>query len=286
MSPAVLRPATAADATVCSRICFDAFAAIAAAHNFPPDFPSPEFAEGVLAGMLAHAEVHATIAERDGTVIGSCLVTDTGPIAAIGPITVAPEAQNSGVGRQLMEHALDQATRRGFVGIRLVQAAYHCRSLSLYAALGFEAREPLACVSGAPLTRTTPGYAVRPARAADAERCHILHFRVHGHTRQPELADAIQQGTATVVEREGRLTGYATMIGFPGHAVAETNGDLQALIAAAPAIIGPGFLVPIRNGELFRWCLSQRLRVTQPLTLMSLGLYNAPRGAFLPSVLC
>jgi predicted N-acetyltransferase YhbS len=285
MPRALLRPVAAADTPVCGRICYEAFAAIAAQHNFPPDFPSAEFAETILAGMLAHEEVTGTAAEIDGTVVGSCFVTDTGPIAAIGPITVAPSAQNAAVGRQLMEHVLDDATQRGFVGVRLVQAAYHGRSLSLYAKLGFEVREPLACLQGNPLGLTVPGVTVRPASADDAERCNVLHFRVHGHTRQTEVADAIRQGMATVAEREGRLTGYATLIGFPGHAVGETNADLQALIGAAPMFFGPGFLVPTRNGDLFRWCLRQGLRVTQPLTLMSLGLYNEPHGSFLPSVL-
>ena len=87
-----------------------------------------------------------------------------------------------------------------------------------------------------------------------------------------------------LVERAGRITGYSTAIGFPGHTVGETNADLQALIGAAPMFVGPGFLLPTRNGELFRWCLSQGLRVTQPLTLMSIGLYTEPHGVFLPSV--
>ena len=90
---------------------------------------------------------------------------------------------------------------------------------------------------------------------------------------------------STVVEREGRVTGYATVIGFFGHAVGETNRDLEALIGAAKEFAGPGFLLPIRNGEVFRWCLEQGLRVTQPLTLMSKGSYDEPAGAFLPSIL-
>jgi len=36
---------------------------------------------------------------------------------------------------------------------------------------------------------------------------------------------------------------------------------------------------------LFRWCLDNGLRVVEPMTLMSVGLYNEPVGAFLPSVL-
>jgi hypothetical protein len=88
-----------------------------------------------------------------------------------------------------------------------------------------------------------------------------------------------------VVERDRRVTAYATQLAFWGHAVAATTDDLQALIGAAPAFLGAGILVPMRNTTLFRWCLDQGLRVTQPLTLMSTGLYNDPAGAFLPSVL-
>ena len=36
------------------------------------------------------------------------------------------------------------------------------------------------------------------------------------------------------------------------------------------------------NGALFRWCLANGLKVVQPMTLMSLGLYNEPAGAFIP----
>ncbi len=47
------------------------------------------------------------------------------------------------------------------------------------------------------------------------------------------------------------------------------------------AFIGPGFLLPTRDSELFRWSLDKGLRVVQPITLMSLGLYDEPAGAFL-----
>jgi hypothetical protein len=99
------------------------------------------------------------------------------------------------------------------------------------------------------------------------------------------LFDAIREGTAVVVERFGRITGYATVMAFFGHAVTETNLDLQALIASAEAFEGPGILVPTRNAALFRWCLANGLRVVEPMTLMTLGLYNEPAGAYLPSIL-
>ena len=130
-----------------------------------------------------------------------------------------------------------------------------------------------------------PGHAVRSATEADLDECDALCRRIHGHDRHGEVLDAIKDGAATVVEHDGRVTGYATIVGFFGHAVGESNADLEALIGSAPAFAGPGFLLPARNGELFRWCLERGLRVVQPLTLMSLGLYNEPRGPFLPSIL-
>ncbi len=82
-----------------------------------------------------------------------------------------------------------------------------------------------------------------------------------------------------------RFTAYASAIAFFGHAVANTNEGLQALIGAAPSFDGGGFLVPTRNGELFRWCLRRGLRLVHQMTLMTVGLYSEPAGAYLPSVL-
>jgi hypothetical protein len=166
----------------------------------------------------------------------------------------------------------------------LVQAAYHNRSLSLYTKLGFDTREPLSTIQGAPLGGTVASHQVRAAQEADVDGCNALCLKVHGHERGNELRDAIKQGTATLVEHDGRITGYATMIGFFGHAVCECNEDLKALIGAAKEFPGPGFLLPTRNSELLRWCLANGLRVVQPMTLMSTGLYNVPAGVFLPSV--
>jgi hypothetical protein len=98
-------------------------------------------------------------------------------------------------------------------------------------------------------------------------------------------AAAVAQGVASVVERAGRITGYSTPVAFFGHAVAENNDDLKALIAAAESFPGPGVLVPTRNGQLLLWCLGEGLRITQTMTLMTMGLYNQPDGAWLPSVM-
>jgi predicted N-acetyltransferase YhbS len=280
----VLRTGNSTDAEACGRIAYDAFYAISTAHNFPPDFPSPQVSIALLADMLQHPGFHVVVAERDGVVVGSNGVDERSLIAGVGPITVDPKVQNSGVGRQLMMHVIERSAGRGCPGVRLVQAAFHNRSLSLYTKLGFDSREPLSCMQGPALSISIPGHAVRAATPDDLAACSQLCVRVHGHTREGEVRDAIQEGTATVVEHAGRITGYATVVAFFGHAVGETNTDLKALIGAAPAFAGPGFLLPTRNADLLRWCLGHGLRIVQPLTLMSMGLYNEPQGAFLPSI--
>jgi hypothetical protein len=87
-----------------------------------------------------------------------------------------------------------------------------------------------------------------------------------------------------VVERNGGITGYSTGMGLFSHAVAVSNDDLAALIAAAPSIDGTGLLLPMRNTELLRWCLSRGLRVVHTMNLMTIGEYQEPRGAYLASV--
>jgi GNAT superfamily N-acetyltransferase len=284
-SPVVVRKARPEDAPACGRICYEAFTKISTDHGFPPDFPSVEVAAGVLSMMFGHPSFYCVVAESDGQILGSNCLDERSAIAGVGPITIDPEVQNKGVGRALMEAALARSAARGFQGARLLQAAFHNRSLSLYTKLGFDTREPISAMQGPPIKRPTPGYSVRPARISDLEECNRLCGRVHGHDRSGELRDATEQGTAVVGEREGRIVAYATSIGFFGHMVGESNSDVQALIANADAFLGPGILVPTRNAGLFRWCLENGLRVVQPMTLMTAGFYKEPAGAYLPSIL-
>jgi GNAT superfamily N-acetyltransferase len=281
----IVRVAAPEDSSLCGQICFDAFSKLSTKHGFPCDLPGPEVATGILSVLFSSPGFYCIVAESEGRIVGSNCLDERSLIAGIGPITIDPGAQNLGVGRKLMQVVMDRAQERHPAGMRLVQAAYHNRSLSLYTTLGFDVREPLSCVQGRPLVRNVPGCVVRPAQPGDLEACNTLSRRVHGFDRGTELADGIQQKTACLVERAGRITGYATALAFSGHATAESNLDVQALIASAESFGGPGILVPSRNSALLRWCLGNGLRVVQPMTLMSIGLYNEPAGAWLPSIL-
>ena len=278
----VVRNAHPEDADSCARIFYDAFESIAVGHRFPVEVPSREFADFWIADALGRAGIIGLVAERDGNVLGGAFVDERGPVAGIGPVAVAPAAQNDGIGRALMQAALER--ERDAAGVRLVQTAYHYRSLALYAKLGFVVRETLSVLQGRPPAIITPEREVRAASEDDLAGCGTLCVRVHGHQRTRELQDAIAAGTARVIEGPGGLCGYATGFGYGWHAVAETNHDLTALLASAEQFIGLGILVPARNAELLRWGLAHGLRIVQQSTLMTRGLYNEPAGAYLPSI--
>jgi predicted N-acetyltransferase YhbS len=279
-----LRAAVPADIPECGRILYEAFATLAARHGFPPDFESVAVATGSIRGLITNPGFHGVVAERDGRIVGSTFLDERSTIAAIGPVSVDPAAQDGKVGRALMGAMLERAAERRVPGVRLLQISYHNRSLSLYAKLGFDVRETFVAMLGEPLRLTLPGYAVRPATTDDEAACNALCVRVHGHDRAGEVGPAVSKGKASVVERLGRITGYTTGVSYFGHSVAETNDDLQALIGAAEDFGRPGIVVPLGNAELFRWCLAHGLRVFFVMNMMTIGLYQEPRGAYLASV--
>jgi GNAT superfamily N-acetyltransferase len=280
-----LRRAVPEDAKVCGRILYEAFAGINRQHGFAPELPTVEWATGVLTTAFSHPGFYCEVAELDKQIVGSACQDERSPIVGVGPISVAPDTQNHGIGRLLTKSMIDRVTERKLPGVRLLQSTFHNRSLSLYAKSGFTVREPLSVMAELPLKRRpSRECAVRPAKQSDLEAANEICRRVHGYVRSLELREAIEQGIAFVVEREGRMTGYAAGFGYFAHAVAESNLDLKALLCVAEKMEGPGIVVPTRNAELFRWCLESGMRIVQPMTLMTIGLYNEPTGAYLPSV--
>ena len=284
MSEVRIRPVTSSDRESCGRILYEALQSSADAHSFRPDFPNRDVALLMMDFLLQRR--WGVAAEIDGQVVGSVFVEPGDCIAGIGPITVDPDLQQSGVGRRLMQAAIEYGHK--WEGIRLVQDAFNEVSMSLYASLGFDAKEPLAVMEGAPRGAPPGDVEVRPLLSDDVESCAALCRRVHGITRSSEVRLALERFRPLVAEREGRVTGYVATLELwaAGHGVAETARDLEALICEGAREAGHSvsFLLPIRQAELFRWCLQMGLRIVKPMTLMALGRYQEPEGLFLPSV--
>jgi Acetyltransferase (GNAT) domain len=237
---------------------------------------------------IGSPDIYGCVAEdENGNFLGSNFLWEHDAIRGVGPITIDPDAQAKGVGRRLMQAVI----RRGqdAPGIRLVQDAFNSASMSLYASLGFDVVEPLVVVQGTPKGEAPSNAEVRPFEESDYDESAELCRKIHGFDRKNELKQIAQTFPAFVAVRENRIVGYATapIMWQLNHAVAETTEDMQAVLAGAARQLGQqlSFLLPIRQAELFRWCLKSGLKVIKPMTLMAMGKYQEPRGCFLPSVL-
>lgn len=280
-----IRPVEPADADACARICFDAFTAIGERFGLPPDFPSPAYARAVIDSMIANPPVFGVVAERNGQVLGSSFLDERDAVRGVGPVSVDPPEQGGGVGRRLMEAVLERGGDAD--SVRLLQDAHNPVSLSLYASLGFEVKEPVALLRGRPRNRPPNDVEVRLLRPDEMEACSELCLAVHGFHRKNGLASAFEHFHPVVAIRDGRVVAYAsTLVAWPiAHGVAETDADMHALILGGAATgRGPmSFLVPTRS-ELFAWAVREGFRTVKSMNLMSVGSYQEPLGSWFPSV--
>ena len=285
------RPGRIDDVNEVGKIIFDAFTSLANKHHFPSDFPTPNVGIDTASYFLSNPGFYSVVVEYKGNIVGSNFLDErSNKVAGVGPITVDPKFQNKRVGRQLMKNVMERAVKKNFPAIRLLQASYHNRSLSLYASLGFEIRESISNMQGKPIQKVIPGRSVRMANESDLKSCNAICKEIHGHDRNGELVESIKQGNAKVVLCGDRITGYTTGLAYFNHSVGFTNDDIMALIGSSSSLTndsygGPGILIPSRNTQLLRWCLDNRLRLVQQLILMTIGLYNKPAGSYMPSVL-
>jgi len=108
--------------------------------------------QGLLRLLSEDAEVTASdaptyVAERDGLVVGMvtlCVYTTlTGVKAYLDHLVVAPESRRIGIGRALMEYAMERARDAGALRVDLTARATKQAAHALYRSLGFEQRETL-----------------------------------------------------------------------------------------------------------------------------------------------
>jgi predicted N-acetyltransferase YhbS len=281
-----LRPPTPADVPALSQLVYDAFVSIAQRHNFPSDFPAPQQAAGLMEAWVGHPNVFGVVAQADGKIVGCNFLDSRNSIAGVGPICIDPSVQGKGIGRQLMNAVLEAG--RSARGIRLVQDAFNTVSMPLYASVGFDVREPLVLMRGRLKSAKHASLPVRALTEKDLPACAALCDRVHGHDRAGELADALKMFKPHVLERGGKIVAYASApwLWFLNHGVAETEQDLRDVLIGACATSNEPLelLLPTRQANFFRWALSEGMKVVKPMTLMTQGWYQDPRGFFYPSV--
>jgi GNAT superfamily N-acetyltransferase len=267
------------------RICFEAFRLVSEGHGFERDFPDAETAAKVIALIQSVPGSFQVAARVDDRLAGSNFMLLTDGVAGLGPITVDPTFHGRGIGRRLMQAALDYAAQHGFRQVRLLQDTYNTTSISLYASLGFDVREPIGMMRAGPPAE--PDGAVRRVRGGDLPALEELCVRFYKTSRRNELAIWIGCGFPVLVhETHGRIRGYL-IPGKLGHGVAETDAAALALISQIPHYAGPGgdtFFCPLRNTSLYRAALKSGCRLSKIMTLMTLGPYEEPAPVWLPSI--
>jgi GNAT superfamily N-acetyltransferase len=273
------------DTAELGRICFEAFRQVSEGHGFERDFPDAETAAKAI-GLIQSLPGCFQIAARvDGRLAGSNFLLRTDGVAGLGPITVDPAFHGRGIGRRLMKAALDHAAQHGVQQVRLLQDSYNTTSISLYASLGFDVREPIGVMKVAPAAE--PDGAVRRGQVGDLPALEELCVRFYKTSRRNELAVWIERGFAVLVhETQGHIRGYLAP-GKLGHGVAETEAVALALISQISRHAMPGgdiFFCPLRNTSLYRAALKSGCRLSKIMTLMTLGPYEEPAPVWLPSI--
>ncbi|HEY7832240.1 MAG TPA: GNAT family N-acetyltransferase, partial [Ktedonobacterales bacterium] len=217
--------------------------------------------------------------------VGSNFMWLLDAVAGIGPLTVDPAHQGQGIGRALMRDALAYAKRHAIERVRLMQSSFNPASLSLYASLGFVAKEAVAHLHAAPAAASDPS--VRPMNADDLSAIEDLSTRIYNVSRRNEAAAASELGfTPLLRELDGRVTGY--FMAPSGHGVAETEDDALALVGEAARQFSPRpvrFYCPLSEATFFQKALQAGHRTIMVMILMALGPYEPPTTVWMPSVL-
>lgn len=274
-----------------AQICFDAFGTLQDRHGNERDFDSVETAEMVVGMMVNRPDFFGVAAEVDGRLVGSNFLQLSDAVAAVGPITVAPGTQSSGVGKALMLAVLEEARRRGVSQVRLQQEAINTVSLSLYTKLGFSWREGCALlrVTDVPARMPADGGVVRPLTTGDLDAIDRVSRQQYHSSRRNEAAFMLSASWPGVgLERDGTLAGYV-FPGFLGHGFSTRADDMACLIGHAVRAAPPPFhklLLPLGQHELHRTLMAGGARLVKLFNYMTVGPYSPPSGVWIPSIGC
>ncbi|MEV3852853.1 GNAT family N-acetyltransferase [Streptomyces sp. NPDC050095] len=212
-------------------------------------------------GLLLAAGTGYGIDDPDGGLVAAFVVTEYGPreqpeLGAIGMVLVAERHARQGVGRRLMQYAIEQA---GTTPLTLHATPY---GRPLYEELGFKLTGRAEMVRGRFVAGgAEPAVTTRPATAEDLPAILRLDAEVFGPdrthiiTRLPAFADQLR-----VAEDGGGLIGYAAA--WPnmdthvvGPLIARDTETAKALVASLAAGTDRPLRtdIDVRHEELLSW---------------------------------
>lgn len=202
--------------------------------------------------------------------------------ASFGMIIVTPALQGRGIGRLLMDELLRQAEGRTII-LNSTREGYR-----LYERLGFvpcgQVNQHQAVLQAAPPELRSNG-AIRLLRREDIGAIRDVDWRASGMGRTQLLDALLAIGKFAVIEREGRVSGYACVRRFGrgvviGPVIARDATDAKALIATLAADHRGDFVridVPAASG-LSPWLEQIGLRHVDQVVAMVRGKPPARTG--------
>src|SRR2546425_5345434 len=155
--------------------------------------------------LLALSPDGCLAAELHGRVVGVLTTTTYDALAFLGAVIVSPELRGKGVGKQMMEAALDHLRRRG---VRTVRLNAYLNAVRFYERLGFHGEYEVIRWHGRATGRNASN--VRPIQKADIESLIQLDTVYFGANRRTLLARLAKEFPETflVGEGAGHLKGF------------------------------------------------------------------------------
>lgn len=180
-------------------------------------------------GFFAHDPGGCLVAENDGQQRGICIATSYGESGFIGELIVAPEMRGRGIGRQLLERAIEHLRSRGAQNILLEGDP---PAMPLYKRAGFRTVCRSARFVG--VLQAPSHRHVRYMRAQDLDAVAEIDREVFGADRRffLERSLALYPEFGKVVENRGEIAGF--IMGRRGNGV----------VSVGPWIVQPGLEHP------------------------------------------
>ncbi len=200
-----VRPMEPADAEAVYAVSLAAFHDLDARLGLPTDPAAPGTGAALRVGRVQRTDAGgAWVAERAGEVVGGALAIVREGVWGLSLLVVRPDAQSSGVGRELLARAYEYGDgARG----RIVLASRDPRALRAYARLGLELHPALAARGHA---RIAPPPEIRPGSADDLPLTEAVDRHVRGAAHGEDILALVQAGGRLLVLPE---RGYAVLRG-------------------------------------------------------------------------
>jgi GNAT superfamily N-acetyltransferase len=213
-------------------------------------FTDPDARTAVYRHHLAVDPARFWVAERDGHVAGFSVGSVRGRLWFLSALFVHPEAQGRGLGRALLERAIDGYPRAGGIAATISEAAQPV-STTLYARHGMRPWLPVVAMTGRPRLPLAPPLGAldaRPLTLDDLPELCEIDAAVTGVDRgvdHPGYAASDRRGW--LFTRGGRPVGYAytSPSGLIGPAAALRPQDMDPVMRWALADLAGSQAAPI-----------------------------------------